>query len=191
MTDMKNLIKSRRTIRKFERTPLTKEMLLSYVESARVAPSAANMQALKYVVIQSHTMCEKIFPLVKFAGYLPDYNPTFDEQPSAYIVICADTEIRKSGNDIDVGISAEHIVLSALSDGVGACLMGAIDREKIAELLNLPEHLTISLVVALGYPKENNREVEFKGDIKYYLEDDTVCVPKRSLDEVLIGGYYE
>lgn len=188
---MKNLINKRRTIRKFERTPLTKEQLLSYVESARVAPSAANMQALKYVAVGSKEMAEKIFPLVKFAGYLPDYNPDFDEQPSAYIVICADTDIRKSGNDIDVGIAAEHIVLSALSDGVGACLMGAIDREEIAKVLNLPENLPISLVVALGYPKEENREVEFKGDIKYYLEDNAICVPKRSLNEVLAGEYYE
>ena len=188
---MKNLIKGRRTVRKFERTPLTKEMLLSYVDSARVAPSAANMQALKYVVVQSAEMAEKIFPLIKFAGYLPDYNPSFDEQPSAYIIICADTDIRKAGNDIDVGIASEHIVLSALSDGVGSCLMAAIDREAIAKLLNLPENLTISLVVALGYPKENQKEVKFKGDIKYYLEDDVICVPKRSIDEILAGEYYE
>ena len=191
MTDMKNLIKKRRTVRKFKRTPLTKEMLLSYVESARVAPSVANMQALKYVVIGSRDMTEKIFPLVKFAGYLPDYNPSVDEQPSAYIIICADTSIRKAGNDIDVGIAAEHIVLSALSDSVGSCLMGAIDREAIAKLLDLPENLTISLVVALGYPNENQKEAEFKGDIKYYLEDDTICVPKRSIDEILAGEYYE
>ena len=187
---MKNLIKKRRTVRKFKRTPLTKEMLLSYVESARVAPSAANMQALKYAVVHGKT-AEKIFPLVKFAGYLPDYNPTEEEQPSAYVIICADTSIRKAGNDIDVGIAAEHIVLSALSDGVGSCLMAAIDREAIAKLLNLPENLTISLVVALGYADEEQKEVEFKGDIKYYLEDDTICVPKRSLDEVLAGEYYE
>lgn len=187
---MKNLIKKRRTVRKFKRTPLTKEMLLSYVESARVAPSSANMQALKYAIVHGKT-AEKIFPLVKFAGYLPDYNPTEKEQPSAYVIICADTSIRKAGNDIDVGIAAEHIVLSALSDGVGSCLMAAIDREGIAKLLNLPENLTISLVVALGYPDEEQKEVEFKGDIKYYLEDDTICVPKRSLDEVLVGEYYE
>lgn len=187
---MKNLINKRRTIRKFERTPVTREMLLSYVDSARVAPSAANMQALKYAVVYGKT-AEKVFPLVKFAGYLPDYNPTEEEQPAAYIVICADTDIRKAGNDIDIGIAAEHIVLSALSDGVGSCLMGAIDREAIAKLLNLPENLAISLVVALGYPKENNKEVEFKGDVKYYLEDNTICVPKRSLDEVITGEYYE
>ena len=187
---MKELIKKRRTVRKFKRTPLTREKLLSYVDSARVAPSAANMQALKYAVVYGKT-AEKIFPLVKFAGYLPDYNPSFDEQPSAYIVICADTDIRKTGNDIDIGIAAEHIVLSALSDGVGSCLMGAIDREAIAKLLKLPENLTVSLVVALGYPDEEQKEAEFKGDIKYYLEDNVICVPKRSLKEILAGEYYE
>jgi len=81
----------------------------------------------------------------------------------------------------------ENIILSALEDGVGACWMGAIDRPKISEILNLPENLILSCVVALGFSAETPQEVEIKDDdIKYYLENGTLCVPKRNESEVLI-----
>lgn len=184
----KELIKSRRTIRKFKQTTISKDKLISYIDCARVAPSAANLQPLKYIVVSGPEMTEKIFPLVKFAGYLaPHYNPKESEQPVAYIVICGDKTIKESGYDIDVGAAAENIIISALADGIGACWMAAIDRESIHELLELPECLAISCVIAMGYPMETPKEVEMKdGDVKYYLEDNTLCVPKRSMEDVLV-----
>lgn len=184
---MKELIKSRRTIRKFSQEPIPEEKLTSYVEAARVAPSGANLQPLKYIVVSSAEMSNRMFPQVKWAGYLaPEYNPKDDERPTAYIVVCADTEIRKNGYEIDVGASVENIILSALSDGVGACWMAAIDRDEIRKLLEIPERMEIPCLVALGYPKESPKEVDVTTDIKYYLENETLCVPKRSMEEVLI-----
>lgn len=183
------LLKSRRTIRKFMQTQVSREQLEKYIDAARVAPSAANIQPLKYVAVQSKCMTDKMFELVKWAGYLaPDYNPKEEEKPTAYIVICADTSIRKNGYDIDVGAAVENMILSALEEGVGACWMGAIDRIKIAELLKLPENMKISCVLALGYSAESPKEVEMKdNNVKYFLnEENVLCVPKRSMDEVLI-----
>ena len=180
-------IKSRRTIRKFEQTPLKREQLLNYIDAARVAPSAANLQPLKYVVVNSQEMNDKIFENVKWAGYLaPDYNPKEDERPTAYIIVCVDKDISKNGAETDVGAAVENIILSALSEGVGACWMGAIDRKGIGDAIRLPENLDISCVVALGYPKENPKEVSLTDSVKYYLEDDTLCVPKRQIDEVVV-----
>lgn len=184
---MKELIKSRRTIRKFSQKPLSKEQLISYIDAARVAPSGANLQPLKYIAVQSKEMTDKMFPLVKWAGYLaPDYNPKDDERPTAYIVVCADTEIRKNGYDMDVGAAVENIILSALSEGVGACWMAAIDRDEIRKLLDIPAFCEIPCLVALGYPKEEPKEVGITKDIKYYLEDETFCVPKRNMEDILI-----
>jgi len=184
---MKELIKSRRTIRKFLQKPIAEEQLLSYVEAARVAPSGANLQPLKYIVVSSQEMVDKMFPLVKWAGYLsPAYNPKEDEHPMSYIIVCADTAIRNNGYEMDVGAAVENIILSALSDGVGACWMAAIDREEIRKLLDIPQSMEIPCLVALGYPKENPKEVKIMPDIKYYLEDETLCVPKRSMDDVLM-----
>lgn len=186
--NVNDALKSRRTIRKFEQTPITKEQLEKYIDAARVAPSAANLQPLKYAAVHSQEMADKMFELVKWAGYLaPEYNPKEGERPTAYIVVCADTSIRKAGYDLDVGAAVENMILSALEDGVGSCWMGSIDRNKIAELLNIPETMEISCLLALGYPSESPKEVDVEDDnIKYYLDDKTLCVPKRSLDDVII-----
>jgi len=184
-----DLIKSRRTIRKFQSKPISDELLLKYVDSARVAPSGANMQPLKYVIVKSPDMVNKVFENVKWAGYLaPQYNPKDNERPTAFIVVLADTNIRASGYDTDVGAAVENIILTALEDKVGACWMAAINREEIGKLIDIGEDYIISCVVALGYSMESPKEVKVQdGNIKYYLDENgTLCVPKRSLDEVLI-----
>lgn len=182
-------IKSRRTIRKFRQDELSVEQLNKYIDAARVAPSAANIQPLKYVVVKSREMSEKMFPLVKWAGYLaPDYNPKEGERPTAYIVVCADTTIRKAGYDMDIGAAVENMMLCALADNVGACWMLSIDRDEIRKLLSIDENLEISCVVAMGYLAETPKEAPVEnGDIKYYLDEtDTLYVPKRGMDDIVI-----
>lgn len=183
------LIKKRRTIRKFNQTKISKELLIKYVDAARIAPSGANLQPLKYAIINEDEMVKEFFNYVKWAGYLaPEYNPKEGERPTAYIVVLADLSVRKNGYDMDVGAAVENIILSALSDGVGACWMGSIDRDEIGRLLKLPENFAVSCVIALGYPNEEPEMVEMiDGDVKYYInEEKTLCVPKRSVSDVLI-----
>ena len=181
-----NTITARRTVRKFKQMPISAEQLASYVNAARLAPSAANLQPLRYVAVHTPEMCEKLFPLLKWAGYLNGaYTPAESERPTAYVAVCADTSVRNTYWEVDAGAAIENLILAALEDGVGACWMGAIDRPAIRELLALPEHLELRYVVALGYPAEQPQEVAFDGDVKYYLDGDTLCVPKRTLEDVL------
>lgn len=190
--DFLEFIKSRRTIRKFKDEPLTVEQLKRYIDAARVAPSAANIQPLKYIAVASPDMSEKIFPLVKWAGYLAgEYNPKDGEHPTAYVAVCADTSIRQSGYDVDMGAAVENMILAALADGVGACWMGSIDHEKIGELLEIPDNIKLLNMVALGYPSETPEETYIKDDsIKYYIgENGNLQIPKRSIDDVLIKTF--
>lgn len=187
--DIYELIKSRRTIRKFKQTPISSDELLKLIDSARVAPSGANMQPLKYVGVNSPEMAEKIFENVKWAGYLaPDYNPKENERPVAYIAVFGDLSIKKSGFETDMGAAVENLILTALSDGIGACWMGAINYEKITGLLNAGDDLKLLCVVALGYPMESPKEATVEDDnIKYYLDSDNVLnVPKRSIEDVAV-----
>ncbi len=182
-------IEKRRTIRKFKQIPLTKEQLAHYIDVARVAPSAANLQPLKYVAVQSPEMVEKLFPLVKWAGYLaPAYNPKEDECPTAYIAVCADDTIPSGSVQVDMGAAVMSLMLAALEDGVGACWMGAVNFPEATKLLELPQNLKLLCVVALGYPAESPKEAEVKnGNIQYYLDESgTLCVPKRTLEEVMV-----
>ena len=183
------LIKKRRTIRKFQQKVVPTELLIKLTDAARVAPSAANIQPLKYIIINSLEMTSKIFPLVKWAGYLaPDYNPKDNERPTAYIAVFADQSLKKSGFEADSGAAIENIILTALEEGLGACWMGAIDHEKITALLMPGDNLKLLYIIALGYPAETPVEASVdQENIKYYLDETgTLNVPKRSLDNVLV-----
>ena len=182
------LINQRRTIRKFEQKPLTIMQLENYVDMARVAPSAANLQPLKYALVAEKPMTDEVFKTLKWAGYLKgEYNPKENERPTGYIIICVDHNISKAGYELDVGAAVENIILTACAEGVGSCWLGSVERPKLKRILKLPDNLEISCVLALGYPKESPKEVKMEnGDVKYYLEDGMLNVPKRSLDEIII-----
>ena len=185
---VKELIKKRRTIRKFLQKPISKEQLATYIDAARLCPSAANLQPLKYVSVNSKDYTQKVFSTLKWAGYLNgEYTPKQDEQPTAYIIVCIDKNLSNASYDMDIGAAVENIILTALEDGVGSCWLASVNREKLREIIGLEENLIISCVVALGYPAENPTDTEMQnGDVKYFLKDGILNVPKRSLEEVFL-----
>lgn len=181
------LIKTRRTIRKFQQKPISNKQIEKFIDLARVCPSGSNIQPLKYVAVTSKDMADKVFPNLKWAAYLaPNYTPKEDERPTAYIIVCADTNLRATGFERDEGAAVQSIILSALEEGIGSCWFASVDRPSLKKLLNLDDNIEISTVLALGYPSESPKEVSETGDIKYYLDGNTLCVPKRSLDSILI-----
>lgn len=183
------VIQNRRTIRRFEQTPLTAAQLRKYVDAARLAPSGANLQPLKYVIVRSEGMVEKVFQRVHWAAYIaPEGTPEAGERPMAYIAQIADLDIKKSGYELDAGAAVENILLAAEEDGVGACWMGAIDYAEISKMLGLKETEKLIGVVAMGVKAEQPVEEAWQGDVKYYKDETgTLHVPKRPLDEVILG----
>ena len=106
--------------------------------------------------------------------------------PRAYIVILLDKSISENPGH-DAGIVAMSMSMVAYDAGLGSCILGAIDREKLRKILNIPDDLDIVLVVALGYPAENPVVDKVKGgDIKYWLDENGVLrVPKRDLENIV------
>ena len=179
-------IRSRRTIRKYLQKAVPEEVLLKCVDAARVSPSGANLQPLSYIIVNDQKLLRKVFSTLSWAGYLPDYQPSEEEMPRAYIIILLDEEISRTPNH-DAGIAAMSISMVAYDEGLGSCILGAVDREKLREILEVPEGLAVVLVVALGYPAENPVVEPVKdGDIKYWLDENGVLhVPKRDLKDVV------
>ncbi len=179
-------ILSRRTVRKFKKEPLSDTDLIKIVNAGRLAASGANRQPIKYAIISDEKICAKVFPHTKWAGYI-DWNPTEAESPSAYIAILADNDIKPiKACEVDCGLVMSNMMLAAEELGIGSCALGSIDREDIHKMLDLPENLYVSYLLALGYPAQ---EAEFfeSSDMKYYHDENgNVHVPKRPLDEVLI-----
>lgn len=180
-------ILSRRTKRKFLQTPVEHDLLVDLVSYARLIPSAANMQPLKYAVIDKDELVKQVFLLTKWSGYVPDGAPNAEEQPPAYIAIFGDTDI-KEAFETDAGAAGAVISLAAEDMGLSTCWLGAINKEALHTLLKLPDNLRVLYLIAVGHSVQEGRISEFSGDVKYFIDENNVLnVPKRSLDEILIN----
>lgn len=187
---VKDLITSNRSCRRFfQDHAVDQETLRWLVDCARVSASAANLQPLKYLLSCDPALNNDIFSCLGWAAYLEDWQgPAEGERPSAYIVFLGDTTISPAFG-WDTGIAAQSILLGAREKGLGGCMIGAIKRKRLIELLNVEERFKIVLVVAIGKPKETVviEEVEADGSIRYWRDDDGVHhVPKRKLDDIIL-----
>jgi nitroreductase len=184
-----SIVRHSRSYRRFyEDQRIEEKTLRDLVNLARLSPSAANLQPLKYILSCETTKNDLIFPALLWAGYLKDWpGPQKGERPSAYIVILGDKEISKSF-EYDCGIAAQTILLAAAEKGLGGCLVGSIKRDCLKNNLKILEQYEILLAVALGKPKEKVViEKSIEGNIKYYRDDkDVHHVPKRSLEEIIV-----
>jgi nitroreductase len=182
-----DLIQSRRTIRQFQQTPVPVDLLERMVDAARLAPSASNMQPLEYVVVYEKDVVQRIFPCLKWAAFIaPEGNPKPGQEPVAYIVTLINTAVKAKGTEWDAGASIEHMILTALEDGVGGCWMLSVDREKIREILHIPEGHVVDSVLALGYPAEEPLAEDFVDSIEYWKDGSgRLHVPKRRLSSIL------
>ncbi|NLY18973.1 MAG: nitroreductase [Clostridiaceae bacterium] len=185
--NINDAIMNRRSIRKFKQIKIDRETLVSFVQAARLAPSAANLQPLKFLIVDEKECVDKVFELVKWLGYIaPHGNPKKGEEPVAYIVILADTNIRKSGYQHDAGAAAQNIMLAAMGERIGSCWIGSIERDSMKKFFNMPENLEVDTLIALGYPAEEPVVEDYKDTIKNYKDENGVLhTPKRKLEDIL------
>ncbi len=182
------LITQNRSYRRFNQSIRIEETgLLSWINNARLSGSAANLQRLRYYYTVESDVCSEIFSLTSWAGYLQEWKgPEEGERPVAYIVILAPPiEDRMLG--VDIGIASQSILLSAVYDGYGGCMIGAFNKEKISSLLNVSSNYSPQLVIALGKPVEKVilESITPHESVKYYRDsDNTHHVPKLKLEAI-------
>ncbi len=181
------LLKLNRSYRRFHQKTVDTELLRECIESARCSASGANRQRLRFVIVNDQQTSGRIFDCLKFAAFLKDWGgPLPGERPTAYIIVMTASPLDTVAA-IDIGIAAQSILLTAIEKGVGGCIFRSYDREALADILSREGYYP-ELVIALGYPSEKAVIVEpIKGDLKYYRdENDIHCVPKLSVDELII-----
>jgi len=184
-----DLILKRRTIRKFKQQKIDKSILEKLANAARFAPSAANLQPLKYAIVEEKEKVDTVFQHVRWAGYIaPDGTPEESERPVAFIIILLDNRIKKGYYDMDVGAAAQNIMLAAQEEGIGTCWICSVNRDEIKSLFKIPDEFDVSSVIALGYPAESPVVEDENGSIKYYKDESGVLhVPKRRLEDVMLN----
>lgn len=189
------LVARTRTVRRFrEEAPLAPALLEQLVDLARLGGSARNAQSLCYLVVTEPALRAALFPLLAWAGYLPDWpGPAAGERPAAYVVCVLDRERQRgpeSEAHFDLGIGTQNLLLGAAERGVMGCRIGAFPADKVRTLLQLDARYQPLLVVALGEPAETVvvETVGTDGDVRYWRDADGVHhVPKRPLGDILLA----
>lgn len=182
------LLKTRRTYRRFFQKPVSDEIIDEILCAARYASSAANKQPLSYIVVKSPENVQEVFSYTKWAGYLAgeEGKPQKGEEPTLFIAVVENQEI--SGFcDTDAGLAISNMTLVAWNHGVGSCIIGACNKGKLSEMFELGENQKIHAVVAFGYPMHKSYIEDAEGDeIRYYLDEEkNYVVPKRKQEDVV------
>jgi nitroreductase len=156
------IIKNRRSVRRFSTQPVAREDLDLILEAARWAPSAGNSQPWEFVVItQPHTI--RTLKMV-----MPGVMGNMKEGP-VLLGICLNTRFRSEWSSFDLGCALQNMLLCVHALGLGACAIGGFDRDFVKDMLELPEESELCLLVTLGHPA---------GEVK--------TTPRRALDDLIV-----
>lgn len=178
-----------RSYRRFKQKKIPEEILEELVETARKRSSGMNAQPLRYIVVKSPEKVSMIQPYIHWAAKLPKEigTPRENELPTAFIIVLTPVKTNSITN-IDTGIVLDTMAITAWQHGVGSCIINAVDREDLKEIISISDDLIIGSVLALGYPlnKSTIVEVDDEHGLDYYVDDNRdYYVPKRSADEVI------
>lgn len=188
---LKELVKKNRSYRTFDpETDISRERLLEYIDTARLTPSAVNRQPLYYIPVTRNT-AQRILPYTNWAKALDIKLPPDGKGPCAFIILCTDKVRTPNPAPAmrDIGIAAQTILLSAVEDGYGGCMIGSFDVTKLKGELSLGEDIDPQLLVALGKPAETVvlEDMEKDASTSYYRDENGVHhVPKRKLSDIVI-----
>ena len=189
MDNLMELLKTRRTYRRFEQKAIDQEIIDEILLAARYASSAANRQPLSYIVIKDADKVAVVFRYTKWAGALPPEQgqPKENERPVLFIAVVENMNINKNC-DTDAGLAISNMTLAAWNRGVGSCMIGACDKPTLSKMFGLNENQVLHTVVAFGYPSHVSHivDVENPEEVKYYLDENRdYVVPKRKLEDVV------
>jgi nitroreductase len=149
-----DIIRRRRSVRKYKSDPIPEDVFLRVMEAARLAPSGKNSQPWKFIVVRDEEMRRKLS--------VASRNQAFMATAPIIIVACGYPErsYPKQGNymkswSIDVACAVDHLMLQATEEGLGTCWIGAFEEKEVKALLGVPEDVRVLALTPLGYPDED------------------------------------
>jgi nitroreductase len=181
------IVKNRSTRKYHQEVPVSRETLMALIDLARLSPSGGNRQLLKFYISSEPEKNEIIYNQISLGGAPPE-----GERPSAYIIIMNDTQLGTYGpTEVDHGITAQSILLGAVEQGLGGCMVGMVNRKELKRALNIPDRYEILLVLTLGIPKETFVFEPVDPDTNnvrgWWDEQGVRHIPKRKLEDLIIG----
>lgn len=156
------LVKNRQSVRKYINKPVEQDKIDKCIEAARLAPSASNSQPWKFIIVDEPRLKDKVAKATfsktinfnKFALHAPILVVIVQEKSKVITQVGGQIK-NKEWALIDIGITAEHFCLQAAELGLGTCILGWFNENRIKELLGISDKKTVSLVITLGYAPED------------------------------------
>jgi len=147
--DFQELIRRRYSVRAYRSEPVSEEALARILEAGRLAPTAANRQPFRIVVLHAAGRPEALARL---------YDRRWFVQAPLVLCVCGVPEeawVRKDGRshlDVDAAIVMDHLILAATEEGLGTCWIANFDPEAARQVLGLPAEVEPICFTPLGYP---------------------------------------
>jgi nitroreductase len=170
MTAFIDIVRSRRSIRRFLPRPVEREKITACLEAARLAPSSHNSQPSRFVVVEEpglkETLCNEAFTGIYKMSRFAAQAPVIIVVMAAIDVVTHRLGSRFQGVSfhlIDIGIAGEHLVLQAEELGLSTCWMGWFNRRRVRRVLKPPGKFKVVALLPIGYaasrpPRETVRK---------------------------------
>lgn len=153
------IIKKRRSIRRFKDIPVEDEKILKIIEAARLAPSATNRQPWRFIAVKDKELLTKISSSLgiinRWAKTAPLLIVCCSVKKSLITHRIAERLSKIPFHILDVAIATEHIVLEAEELGLSSCWIGWFNEKSIKQILEIPDNWKIIALLAIGYKDEN------------------------------------
>jgi len=144
--ELLDIIRRRRSVRHFVDRPVPEELLRQILEAGRWAPSGANMQPRRFLVV---TRKELLSSIASFSHYGPIRSGHVADA-AALVLLLGDSKSISPTVALDCAIAGTNMTLMATALDIGSCWIGAFEEENIRRLLAIPERYDIVAMIALG-----------------------------------------
>lgn len=166
------------------------DQLRRIIEVNTRIPSARNQQVLRFRPVLSDE-APRVLPHIRLGGALPELHlPLPGTEPNAFIIVCSTVE-ENPYVDIDLGISAQSMLLQAAEIGLNGICIGAFDRAAIRREFALEWEPLLILAIGRGIEHIELVDIEADGDRRYYRREGVHYVPKLTLEALLIAPHRE
>jgi nitroreductase len=148
MNDILELIKARRSVRRYQKKEVPKELVERLIEAARWAPSGVNIQPWHFVAVTREDLRREVGAQAKFFFIKSRH---VYEAPLLF-VICGNT--KSAFHMVDCSLAGANIIMEATSLGLGTCWIGVFNEKRIKEILEIPDEMRVIGLITVGYSAE-------------------------------------
>ena len=155
--DFYEVIKKRKSVRKYKSDPIPEEVVNKILEAGRIAPSAKNIQPWRFIVVKNPDIKKKVAEACRGQLWIADAD--------LILVGCILEKIAwgrmggyMSSGPVDLGIALDHMILAAANEGLGTCWIGAFVEQDVKDILQVPEDVKVMALTPIGYPAEEPKD---------------------------------